>query len=57
MGEVVDSFCALTRVLEGDPEEFWDLLAAFAEEGDDTYRTRWQTEPADLPEHEYSGMT
>ena len=55
-GEVVDSFCALTRVLEGDPEEFWDLLAAFAEEGDDTYRTRWQTEPATFQENEFCGM-
>ncbi len=33
-GEVVDSFCSLTRVLEGEPEEFWELLLAFAEEGD-----------------------
>lgn len=55
-GEVVDSFCALTRVLEGDPEEFWDLLAAFAEDGDDTYRTRWQTEPAAFLEDEFCGM-
>ena len=55
-GEVVDSFCALTRVLEGEPEEFWELLLAFAEEGDETYRTRWQKAPAALPEHDYSGM-
>ena len=55
-GEVVDSFCALTRVLEGDADEFWDLLDAFAEEGDEEYRTRWQAEPATLPEHDFSGM-
>ena len=55
-GEVVDTFCALTRVLEGEPEEFWDLLSAFAEEGDETYRARWQEPPATLPEHEFSGM-
>lgn len=55
-GEVVDTFCALTRVLEGEPEEFWDLLDAFAEEGDDGYRIRWQAAPATLPEHEFSGM-
>ena len=55
-GEVVDSFCALTRVLEGEPDEFWDLLGAFAEEGDADYRKRWQTPPTTLPEHEYSGM-
>ena len=55
-GEVVDSFCALTRVLEGDADEFWDLLEAFAEEGDEAYRTRWQAEPIPLPEHQFSGM-
>jgi 2-succinyl-5-enolpyruvyl-6-hydroxy-3-cyclohexene-1-carboxylate synthase len=43
-------------VLEGDAEEFWDLLDAFAEEGDEKYRTRWQAEPAALPEHNFSGM-
>ena len=55
-GELVDSFCALTRVLEGEPDEFWELLGAFAEEGDADYRKRWQAEPAMLPEHEFSGM-
>ena len=55
-GEVVDSFCSLTRVLEGEPEEFWELLLAFAEEGDAGYQKRWQTAPATLPEHDYSGM-
>lgn len=55
-GEVVDSFCALSRVLEGEPDEFWELLGAFAEEGDADYRKHWQTAPATLPEHEYSGM-
>lgn len=55
-GEVVDTFCALTRVLEGEPDEFWDLLEAFAEEGDATYCGRWQATPATLPEHEFSGM-
>ena len=29
---------------------------AFAEEGDADYRKHWQTAPATLPEHEYSGM-
>ncbi len=55
-GEVVDSFCALTRVLEGDADEFWDLLAAFAEEGDMEYRGRWQNAPTSIPEDEWSGM-
>lgn len=55
-GEVVDTFCALTRVLEGEPDEFWDLLEAFAEEGDNAYRSRWLAAPATLPEHEFSGM-
>ncbi len=55
-GEVTDTFCALTRVLEGEPEEFWDLLEAFADEGDEVYRSRWQTAPSALPQHEFSGM-
>lgn len=55
-GELVDTFCALTRVLEGEPDEFWDLLDAFAEGGAASYRTRWQSPPATLPEHEFSGM-
>lgn len=55
-GEVVDSFCALTRVLEGEPDEFWELLGAFAGEGNADYRKRWQAEPATLPKHEFSGM-
>lgn len=55
-GEVADTFCALTRVLEGEADEFWELLEAFAEEGDEKYRKRWQAPPATLPEHPYSGM-
>lgn len=55
-GEIVDTFCALTRVLEGEADEFWELLLAFAEEGDASYRSRWQASPASLPDHEFSGM-
>jgi 2-succinyl-5-enolpyruvyl-6-hydroxy-3-cyclohexene-1-carboxylate synthase len=55
-GEVVDSYCALTRVLEGDPEEFWELLLAFAEEGDEAYRKRWTQQPATLTSNEFCGM-
>ena len=55
-GEVVDTFCARTRVLEGEPDEFWELLCAFAEDGDEAYRTRWLSPPAPLPEHAFSGM-
>ena len=55
-GKVMDTFCALTRVLEGEPDEFWDLLDAFAEEGNTCYRARWQAQPVTLPEHEFSGM-
>ena len=57
-GGVVDSFGALTRVLEGDADEFWDLLEAFAEEGDADYRARWQSAPVPLPleDDERSGI-
>ena len=54
-GEVVDTFCALTRVIEGDPAELWELLAAFAEEGDESYAERWLA-PIPVPQFPYSGM-
>ena len=54
-GTVVDTFCSLTRVIEGDPSELWELLAAFAEEGDEAYAERWLT-PVPVPQFPYSGM-
>ncbi len=54
-GELIDSFGCLTRVFEGDPNEFWELLNAFAEEGDADYVARWfQSSP--VPQFEYSSM-
>ena len=44
-GEICDTFCCLTRVIEGDPTEILELLSAFAEEGDDSYRRMWCTPP------------
>lgn len=44
-GEVCDTFCALTRCIEGAADEIWELLAAFAEEGDEDFVARWATEP------------
>ena len=54
-GTVVDTFCCLTRVIEGDPAELWDLLAAFAEEGDESYAERW-LQPVPVPQFPYSAM-
>ncbi len=54
-GKIVDTFCCLTRVIEGDPAELWELLAAFAEEGDEHYAERW-LQPVPVPEFPYSGM-
>jgi hypothetical protein len=54
-GEVVDTFCSLTRVIEGDPAELWELLSAFAEEGDESYAERW-LQPVPVPQFPYSGM-
>lgn len=54
-GVVVDTFCGLTRVIEGDPAELWELIAAFAEEGDESYAERW-LEPVPVPQFPYSGM-
>lgn len=44
-GEVCDTFCALTHCIEGSADEVWDLLAAFADEGDEDYVSRWAAEP------------
>lgn len=54
-GNVVDTFCCLTRVIEGSPDELWELLAAFAEEGDETYAERW-LQPVPVPQFPYSAM-
>lgn len=54
-GEVVDTFCCLTRVIEGAPDELWELLSAFAEEGDDDYIEQWN-KPIPVPQFPYSGM-
>ena len=55
-GEVCDTFCCLTRVIEGDPTEILELLSAFAEEGDDAYRRMWCSPPAEFSAG-YCGMT
>lgn len=55
-GEVCDTFCCLTRIIEGAPDELLDLLAAFAEEGDESYRKLWQSAPAEFSA-DYCGMT
>ncbi|MDO4750525.1 MAG: 2-succinyl-5-enolpyruvyl-6-hydroxy-3-cyclohexene-1-carboxylic-acid synthase [Akkermansia sp.] len=47
-GEVCDTFCCLTRVIEGDPQELLELLAAFAEDGDEAYSNLWRTAPAEF---------
>ena len=55
-GDVCDTFCCLTRVIEGDPMEILELLSAFAEEGDDAYRRMWCTPPAEFSAG-YCGMS
>lgn len=54
-GTIVDTFCCLTRVIEGDPAELWELLAAFADDGDEAYAARW-LKPTPVPQFPYSGM-
>lgn len=54
-GSLADTFCCLTRCIEGDPAEFWELLAAFAEEGDPAYAQLWRQD-APVPRFPYSGM-
>lgn len=55
-GEVCDTFCALTRCIEGSADEIWELLAAFAEEGDEEYTARWAAEPPTF-NGSFCGMT
>lgn len=55
-GEVCDTFCALTRSIEGAAEEIWELLAAFAEEGDEDFISRWAAEPPEFSAP-YCGMS
>lgn len=54
-GTIVDTFCNLTRVIEGDPAELWELLAAFAEEGDEEWAARWYA-PTPVPQFPFSAM-
>lgn len=54
-GEVCDTFCHLTRVIEGDAAELLDLLGAFAQDGDESYRNLWCAEPAEF-HAPHSGM-
>ncbi len=55
-GDVIDTFGCLTRVIEGDPLEFWELLTAFAEDGDFEYMARWHRTIPQAPVFGYSGM-
>ncbi|MGN0868552.1 MAG: 2-succinyl-5-enolpyruvyl-6-hydroxy-3-cyclohexene-1-carboxylic-acid synthase [Akkermansia sp.] len=49
-GAVVDTFGALTRVVEGQSEAFFALSAPLADGGDATYAARWRCpEPPPLP--------
>ena len=47
-GDICDTFCALTRSIEGSADEIWELLAAFAEEGDEDFTARWAAEPPEF---------
>lgn len=55
-GKVCDTFCCLTRIIEGDISELLELLGAFAEEGDESYRRLWLTAPAEF-KAPYCGMS
>ncbi len=55
-GDIIDPFGCLTRVVEGDPLELWELLTAFAEDGDWDYMARWHRTLPPVPSFEYSGM-
>lgn len=44
-GDLIDTFCCLTRCLEGEPTEVLRLLADRANEGDASYQRLWQARP------------
>ena len=48
-GELVDTFCCLTRCLEGEPADLLRYLAETADAGDATYERLWQQKPAAFP--------
>ncbi len=56
-GAVVDTFCCVTRILEGEPAEFLEMVAAFAEEGDADFPKIWYTPPTTFPRETYCGMS
>ncbi len=56
-GELIDTYGCLTRVVEGEPREFWELLGAFADEGDAAYAARWQQPVPTFPTGEYCGIS
>lgn len=44
-GAVVDTFGCLTLCLEGEPADFFELMASFADEGDADYAALWRSVP------------
>lgn len=53
-GEAIDTYCHLTRCIEGDPDRFWDWLATASTAGDAAYAAQWQAKPRPFPAT-YSG--
>jgi len=56
-GELVDTFCCLTRCLEGDPSELLQQLAELADTGDAAYERLWQQKPVFFPLQPPCGMS
>lgn len=44
-GDLTDTFCCLTRCLEGEPSDVLRHLADMADEGDASYQRLWQARP------------
>ncbi len=56
-GELVDTFCCLTRCLEGTPSDLLRHLAEMADVGDEAYERLWQQKPAVFPLQIPCGMS
>ncbi len=55
-GEIIDSFGCLTRIIEGNHQDFLSFLIRESTEGDAAYAARWRRPLPEFPTEAYSGM-
>ncbi len=55
-GALIDTFGCLTRIIEGDPDEFWKFLSSCGKPGDAAYAARWRRRADPFPVSGFSGQ-